>query len=824
MSLTRAGRVPFGPALKIFAMLVALTLASCGQAEKTGSHLTGRAFLVGDEKEESGFGLYTYLLFPRQPSPAERERALRILGSYAKLPEIAEVRRSFRKDQLNITYVPVVRRRWLVNDGPESILKRYNFELAASLLTRLGIKQMRGPYVISTLKPLLESTKVPFLLQDLSGVEADNAAAWSTIFSSELTRRHFWDPAIGNQVAQAIRQSMAVKWGEFPEFVNNLNYWIVWDPNSDNSVLVRLAIDSHYDDSERSLKELSALLDFLPASTADLVLAESVEKLIRARYGIEKNSLPKTYSLVLASILNLNGWSGPEQLNQRRAFKVPKIPPLSPSTIVRTSGHFAVGLMPVYSERVAAPASAASAASAASVASVEPAAPAASVEPAAPAKPGEVANAVNLLRSPAPSSSLTLVDYRIPENYLANGSIQAYLFEKKADFLSKSLGIRWAGFGEQVNGVYQLAAPLQKIIRDRLSSPLTREVNLFIVDSGWPSPTAYEESRKTLFSFFDAIRDRFLLDPVSRSDNHEFTKPLNPHCQEIEISLRALTDLDTKGRIKIIYVPITHEQHGDDVLREMLELHYISKNRGYWPVGKKRLSGAQLQEASDYATEILGKLKDDAHAQEIKTDSAVLEALFDIANEISTPRKNGDKEGLFFVNESWTVYTDTLNFELGVYPLGLAIVAAGNDPRRVVDSVDDWVDFGRRCHPPQLEALTVINLDGNGKTQCSTSTVRQDSLSSILAVGYDGNLPTSCGTSFAAPRVAWLLSYIESTRSCNADRVTWVGGLQQRLVMGRSNTNGLGALLFDPEKTIWASSTAGNCGDPNPSPYIPLKP
>jgi hypothetical protein len=447
------------------------------------------------------------------------------------------------------------------------------------------------------------------------------------------------------------------------------------------------------------------------------------------------------------------------------------------------------------------------------------------LEGAASKQPAEISEAQSLSRSPSPSSSLTLIDYRIPENALANGSRQTYLAEKNGDLLSKGLGIKWASSFQQVNGGYRLAPSLEKIIRDRLSSPvpLTRGVNLFIVDSGWPSQLAYDESRKALFSFFDTIRHRFLLDPISRSNVHEFTKPLNPHCQEIETSLKSLTDLDPGGRIKIIYVPLTHEQYADDVLREMLELHYISKNRQYWPVGKIRLNQEQLKEASDYANEVLSKLEPDAHAHEVKTDSAVLEALFDLANEIATSTKKGD-EGLFFVNESWTVYTDTLNFDLGVYDYGLAIVAAGNEPKRTVDSVDEWVDFARRCHPPKLEALTVINLDASGNIQCDTSKVREDSLSSTLAVGYDGNIPTACGTSFAAPRVAWLLAFIESTRICKADRVTWLGGLQQRLIMGRSNSNGLPSLLFDPAKTIWASSTAGNCGDPNPQSYTPSKP
>src|ERR1700730_2439426 len=65
------------------------------------------------------------------------------------------------------------------------------------------------------------------------------------------------------------------------------------------------------------------------------------------------------------------------------------------------------------------------------------------------------------------------------------------------------------------------------------------------------------------------------------------------------------------------------------------------------------------------------------------------------------------------------------------------------------------------------------------------------------------------------PRVAWLLAYVEATRTCKSDRLTWLGGLQQRLLMSRRPLGSLGSLLFDPEKLIWASSVKGNCGAPN---------
>ena len=265
----------------------------------------------------------------------------------------------------------------------------------------------------------------------------------------------------------------------------------------------------------------------------------------------------------------------------------------------------------------------------------------------------------------------------------------------------------------------------------------------------------------------------------------------------------------------MIYLPLSREQGDDALLTELLELHFIYQSRAVFNFRRQAPPIKVLEDAHQKAMATLGQIPAQAKHPEIKTDQAILEGLYEVANEFAdTPGSSGE----FFVNESWTVFTDNELFNSQVYARGIAVAAAGNDPDIVVDSEDGSLDFARRCLPPQ-EVVTVLNLNSSGSTQCGTSTVRPDVLQDTLAVGFSGQISTDCATSFAAPRVSWLLAYVEATRTCKSDKSTWLGGLQRRLLAARPSLPQLGSLLLDPEKLIWASSSSGNCGDPNPRPF-----
>src|SRR5439155_10381933 len=59
---------------------------------------TGRSFLVGEQAEEKGYGLYSYLLFGSPPSDATRARYLRAIEAYLeKIPSVTSLEKSISR-------------------------------------------------------------------------------------------------------------------------------------------------------------------------------------------------------------------------------------------------------------------------------------------------------------------------------------------------------------------------------------------------------------------------------------------------------------------------------------------------------------------------------------------------------------------------------------------------------------------------------------------------------------------------------------------------------------------------------------------------------
>src|SRR5712692_7203729 len=73
-------------ALRTFSLVLAtMTLAGCqglapGVTVPPGGRETGRAFLIGEQPEAKGYGLYSYLLFGTPPTEATRERYLNLIA------------------------------------------------------------------------------------------------------------------------------------------------------------------------------------------------------------------------------------------------------------------------------------------------------------------------------------------------------------------------------------------------------------------------------------------------------------------------------------------------------------------------------------------------------------------------------------------------------------------------------------------------------------------------------------------------------------------------------------------------------------------------
>lgn len=733
-------------------------------------YVSGYALLRSTDTEDDGYGLYSYLLLTERPPASDQERILSIINSVTHLPPVESLKAKVSKKRLNVVYLPIRGRANSLPNQSNGILDDYDFERASTFLRRLSIPTRRGPYLVSTLSPISKGEKhESYLLQDLSDVNSSVANIWISQFGSEAAKPRYWEPAVCNRVARNLRIRIAER---SPESAEGLNDWLVYFPNSSSSAIVRVAVDAEFDDSKESVSKLQALLNFLPPSTAIRVHpSASLELLIQDHYGVTKKRLPQTYALLEAAILRLN-------LDLQKPYMVPIAIPNIPHRVTGLgSNRFDRYLMSIVQE----------------------------------GQPG------TYVGNPGSKSSVVLVDYKLAENELASGERQTFLAENRPSFLAHPMGVKWEssdGVGKNPGGRL-LSDAVTATIRQKLAASPGRQVAVFVVDSGWPGK-AYEDSHVELFHMFDVVRAKWKMTKANRFPFPPFQAASNKHCEEIESSLQDFRELDPGKQIKVMYIPLSLEQGAESVLSELLTLHFIYESRAGFDFRRKPPPQSVLDDANQKAKTTLAQLPAKAEDPKIKTDQAILQGLYEIANEFS---ETLNPPGEFFVNESWTVFTDNELFNSQVYARGIAVAAAGNDPTRVVDSEDGALDFARRCLPPQQEVITVVNLNNTGATQCGTSTLRPDVLQDTLAVGFTGQIPTDCATSFAAPRVSWLLAYVEATRTCKSDKSTWLLGLEHRLAASRPSLPEMGSLLLDPEKLIWASSSNGNCGDPNPTPF-----
>lgn len=197
------------------------------------SRETGWSFLLPNQVESKGYGLYSYLLFGSPPNRAMRERYLRVIEAYLTLiPHISRLERYFPPSELNITYLPI-------EDEPpqgeglrtlaEWILDHYDYARARFLLSKVAGPDRRGPYIISGLKPPDRSAvRASFLYQDMSHVPPSLAWSWTKEFLNQAAQERFWEERTLPKLRLRIRTTIAILATGLPEVQKALDSWIAW--------------------------------------------------------------------------------------------------------------------------------------------------------------------------------------------------------------------------------------------------------------------------------------------------------------------------------------------------------------------------------------------------------------------------------------------------------------------------------------------------------------------------------------------------------------------------------------------------------------------
>jgi hypothetical protein len=184
-----------------------------------GGLRSARRYLLPDQKEEAGFGLYSYLLFPAPPQTQEQKaRYLKTLESCLLVMQSVEdhIQRRRRPSELNATHIPVkkipkysqVSAEWAANT-----LAVYDYATAQKLLDKLDKTYQRGPYLISVGKQPLSDMATPIqahLLQDFTGKVPELVSNVVDLFMYRAAQQRTWTDESLRSFGLYLRNLLAV--------------------------------------------------------------------------------------------------------------------------------------------------------------------------------------------------------------------------------------------------------------------------------------------------------------------------------------------------------------------------------------------------------------------------------------------------------------------------------------------------------------------------------------------------------------------------------------------------------------------------------------
>lgn len=192
--------------------------------------LTGRAFLLKDQREPSNYGLISFLLFHSEPKDSvERARYLKAIEAYlAVLQPMYELERHRQRSQLNVTLNPLTR----MVDMPdaawdtatrtgiaERLLEVYDYARAKALLDDIDESvKWSGPYLVSVF-PAAGGTRRPRLLLDMSHVSPELVWDWTRSFCWLAAQERSWSAVALERLTLNLRNVIAVAANNASEIV-----------------------------------------------------------------------------------------------------------------------------------------------------------------------------------------------------------------------------------------------------------------------------------------------------------------------------------------------------------------------------------------------------------------------------------------------------------------------------------------------------------------------------------------------------------------------------------------------------------------------------
>jgi hypothetical protein len=187
-----------------------------------------RRYLLPGESEEPGYGLYSYLLLSNAPMDhEEKDRYVKTVEAYLLLLQDLDeyLGRHVRPSRLNATYIPLKKRPEPGHSNAEwaaNVLAVYDYTAAELLLSQLEKSYLKGPYLVSALKPLSEMNTPLDLFEDFTGVVPALVAERVRFFKFLAAQERSWSEASLERLAHTLHNLVAVGGKVAPDTLQGL--------------------------------------------------------------------------------------------------------------------------------------------------------------------------------------------------------------------------------------------------------------------------------------------------------------------------------------------------------------------------------------------------------------------------------------------------------------------------------------------------------------------------------------------------------------------------------------------------------------------------
>jgi hypothetical protein len=559
------------------------------------------------------------------------------------------------------------------------------------------------------------------------------------------------------------------------------------------TAVVHVRVNTAYDDSDQSLLLLDTLAQYAPVRLIPVAAGDTLDALFVREYGFGVSDLPKSYALLLRFILTRNHLSRPEDLRPGSLI-IPAIPKRAWMRFGRSNPMNYVANMSIFQAATANVASASAnrrpAQAAVGFAETEPSDFA--YNQSVPSEEHRFTAPYELLAFQMP---LKAAGKLVESTAFGPGTVTAGTFPLPVKLASENTCDTEAASRDHQTLTLQQKGRLSQLLKEQTQ----RSPVVFILDTGWPNLSSYQESRSALYEVLDKVwRGKFGVPFPKAGAQRTIPAAHHQHCRCIERALKELRaldqDVEPDKRIKIIYVPLTREQGAGTILADLLQtsnlLQRLEAENG-------SLSPEIIRGARTWANDLVKRyFPRQWSGEEVQTDKSVLDAVLLVGQAYA---RLSDK--VFFASESWTVsHGGKYYVQYQTPEFGIVASAAGND------GTTNLLDFAQRSASTK-DTMAIINMTAHGVVSQSTR-IGEPDIDIALAAGFDGSVTDDIsGTSFSSPRVAWFLAAGEAVRKKNVNLERWGIELHQQLRAMRDPKASLyQKLLFDPVRYIEAQA------------------